>query len=785
MRVPLSWLRDFAPFDLDPVSLGETFDDLGMVVEGIDRIGEGIDDVVVARVLDVRAHPKADRVRVTEVDAGNGPLQVVCGAPNVAAGQLVAFAPVGAVLPDDFEIGRRKVRGEWSEGMICSAKELGLGTDAAGIMVLDGSHALGSPLAEALGIEPDAVYDLAIEGNRPDANSIAGVARDAAARLRLRFAIPDVSPVEGATPAGDLATIVVESLDLCPRFTARVVTGVTVGPSAPLVARRLTLAGMRPISNVVDASNYVMLELGQPTHPYDLDLLPGRGLLVRRARPGEVVVTLDDVERRASEEDCLICDATGAPVGIGGIMGGASSEISASTTNVLLEVAYFDPMSIARSSKRLALRTEASVRFERGCDPEGIERASARFFEILGTGEVAAGMLDVWERPAPAPPIRLRTSRANALLGTELGDEDVRSLLAPIGFEATQSGDGLHEVVPPSFRPDATTEIDLVEEVARHHGYSRIPRTVPNSPYVGHLTAYQRGRRRLRDVLVGAGVSEAASSPLLAPGDNERAGYEGELIEAVDPLVREESVLRASLLPSLLKAVAHNVSYRSPDVSLFEIGKVFRVPAGRRGPLPDERELLGVALAGANGGAVAAKQVLDVVLVGMSRTEARIDAATAPGLHPTRTARVLLGFDVIGHVGEVDPDVSAAFGIEGRVGWIELDLAGLVPTASVYAQAAPVSRHPSSDIDLAFVVDDSVPASAVTGTIRQAAGDLLADLHLFDVYRNDRLGAGARSVAFRLRLQAPDRTLTDADVAEVRARCIEAVAAVHKAELRT
>jgi len=784
MRVPLSWLRDFAPFALDPVALGATFDDLGMVVEGIERIGEGLADVVVARVLDVRAHPRADRVRITEVDAGAGPLQVVCGAPNVAAGQLVALAPVGAVLPGDFEIGRRKVRGEWSEGMICSARELGLGDDADGIMVLGGDHELGRPLTAALGIEADIVYDLAIEGNRPDANSVAGVARDAAARLRLPFAIPEPSVRQGTTAVAGLATIAVECPDLSPRFTARVVTGVTVGPSDPLVARRLTLAGMRPISNVVDASNYVMLELGQPTHPYDLDLLPGRGLLVRRAGAGETLVTLDGVERRLSEDDCVICDATATPVGIGGIMGGASSEISPATTSVLLEAAYFDPMSIARSSQRLSLRSEASARFERGCDQAGIDRATARFFEILGTGEVAAGTLDLWERPAPSPPIRLRTGRVNALLGTELGDDDVRSLLAPIGFVATPAGAGLHDVVAPSFRPDATTEIDLVEEVGRHHGFSRIPRTVPDSPHVGHLTPYQKARRHLRDVLVGAGVSEAASSPLLAPGDNERAGWTGELIEAVDPLAREESVLRASLLPSLLKAVARNASYRSPAVALFEIGKVFRVPAGERGPLPDERELVGVALAGAGGGAVAAKQVLDVVLDGLGRTDATIEAATAAGLHPTRTADVLASGDVIGAVGEVDPDVSAAFGIEGRVGWIELDLAGLLPTENVYPQAVAVGRHPSSDVDLAFVVDDEVPAAALAASIRAAAGHLLQGLQLFDVYRHDRLGPGRRSLAFRLRLQAPDRTLTDADVAEVRQRCIDAVSADHKAELR-
>ena len=785
MRVPLSWLRDFAPFDLDPRELGRTFDDLGMVVEGIERIGEGIDDVVVARVLDVRPHPDADRVRITEVDTGDGgPLQVVCGAPNVAAGQLVAFAPVGAVLPGDFAIGRRKVRGRWSEGMICSARELGLGEDAAGIMVLDGNLDLGTPLASALGIEVDVVYDLAIEGNRPDANCVVGVARDAAARLRLPFAVPDHAVPEGAPAAAELATIAVESPDLCPRFTARVVTGVEVGPSSALIARRLTLAGMRPISNVVDASNYVMLELGQPTHPYDLDLLPGRGLLVRRGRPGEALVTLDGAERRVSGDDCLICDATGVPVGIGGIMGGASSQISESTRSVLLETAYFDPMAIARSSKRLNLRTDASARFERGCDPEGVPRAADRFCSLLGVGEVAAGLLDECHLPLTPPPIRLRTARVNALLGTELADADVRSLLEPIGFRATPTGDGLTDVEPPSFRPDAGTEVDLVEEVARHHGYSRIARTVPNSPFVGHLTPYQQHRRHLREILAGAGVSEASSSPLLGPGDNERAGFDGEVIVATDPLAREESVLRASLLPSLLKAVSFNASHRNADVSLFEIGRVFRVPPGTRGPLPEERERVGVALAGAGAGAEAAKRVLDVVLSGLGRSGVRLRAGAEVGLHPTRTAEVTAGDRVLGWVGEVDPEVTAAFGIEGRVGWIDLDLDLLLPKERVYPQARPVSKQPSSDIDLAFVVDDAVPASDVESTVAEAAGPLLVDLHLFDVYRHERLGPGRRSLAFRLRLQSPDRTLTDAEVAEVRSRCIEAAAAAHRADLR-
>jgi len=794
MLVPLSWLRDFAPFEGDPVALGEIFDDLGMVVEGLERVGEGLSDVVVARVLDVRPHPRADRVRLTEVDVGDGrPLQVVCGAPNVAAGQLVPLATVGTVLPGDFEIGRRKVRGQWSEGMICSSAELHLGKDQDGIMVLPEGLTVGVSFAEAMGIEVDVVYDLAIEGNRPDAMSVAGVARDGAARLGLPFALPEDTSDQSGPPGSELFSIVVECPELCPRFTATAATAVAVGPSRPAVARRLTLAGMRPISNVVDASNYVMLELGQPTHPYDLDLLAGNGLLVRRARAGETITTLDGVARRVGDgDDCLICDATGTPVGIGGIMGGSSSEITPTTTRVLLEAAYFTPMAIARTSQRLGLRTEASARFERGCDPEILERAANRFFSLLGAGEVSWPMLDCRSGPPAPSPIRLRTERVNAVLGTSLDDENVRSCLTPIGFGVEVAGPGIHEVRPPSFRPDATSEIDLVEEVARHHGYSRVARTVPASPFVGGLTPYQRNRRRLRDVLAGVGVSEAVSPPLVGPGDHERAGLEGEVLEATDPLAREESVLRRSLLPGLLKAVAFNASHRNPGVALFEIGHVFAPSADRAAPLPEERELVAVAIARCGGaqlddeasGAPSAKRVLDVMLGGLGIGGARLEATTTPGLHPTRTARLVLAEQAVGHVGEVDPSVLEAFGIEGRVGWIEADLELLLPRRRIYPPARPVSKHPSSDVDLAFVVDEAVPAAAVESTLREAAGELLVDLRLFDVFRDARLGEDHRSLAYRLRLQALERTLTDPEVAEIRRRCIDAVNVAHAGELR-
>lgn len=787
MLVPLSWLRDFAPFGDDHVALAETFDNLGMVVEGITVVGEGLDQVVVARVLAVEPVPGADRIRKVTVDDGTGaPVEVVCGAFNFGVGDAVAFARVGAVLPGGVEIGRRKVRGVVSNGMICSPAELRLGDDHSGIMVL-GSGEPGTPLAEALGVGRDVVFDLAIETNRPDALSVAGVARDAAAKLGLPFELPE--PPEVVPSGGGPAARVEVYSAICSLFSATALTGVRVGPSPAWLARRLTLAGMRSINNVVDISNYVMLELGNPNHPYDLDRLGDGGLIVRDARPGERLVTLDDVERvlgTGEEPDCLICDGNDVPVGIAGVMGGARAEIDERTTTVLLEVAHFDRMAIARTSKRLGLRTEASARFERGVDPEGVERAAARFVE-LARRLVGAGCSDRTTVGAPPPRrrVRVRLARVNGILGTDLGAEQVVGYLAPIGFAAEPAGEGAFWVTIPSWRPDATEEIDVIEEVARHHGYERIPRTVPRSPFVGGLTPYQRERRVVREVLVGLGISEAMGPMLVGPGDHARAGLAegpGEVIRAADPLAREESVLRTSLLPGLLRAVAFNAGHRNPDVRFFEIGHVYLPPPPGQ-QLPDERERLAVALAGED--ALAASAVLRVLL-----DELRIDcvslvAAERPGLHPTRTAAIVAGTEELGAVGEVDPDVLAAHGIEGRLGWFELELERLCALPRRDPTARPVSRYPSSDVDLAFAVPDVVPAAAVAETLRRAGGDELESVRLIDVFRGPQVGEGRRSLAFRLRFAALDHTLTDDERAALRQRAIDAVVAAHGAELRT
>ncbi len=793
MKVLLSWMREFAPIEGEPAFLADQMTDLGMVVDEVVSTGPTWDGIVVAKVLELRRHPEADRIQLVDVDLGDGqPLQICCGAFNMAVGDLVPLATLGTIMPGGLEIARRKLRGQWSNGMICSASELELGDDADGIMVLDAGLTVGDALSSALGTESDVLFDLDIEGNRPDAMSVAGVTRDLAARLGVPFTLPEPKFSEEDPPTGDRASVEIQAPELCSRFGARVLDNVTVGQSPGWMAARLTAAGMRPINAIVDISNYVMLELGQPNHTYDLGLVPDGRLGVRMARIGETLTTLDDTERTLTAEDGVIVNGADEPIGLAGVMGGASTEINDATTSVVVEAAVWDRMTIARTSRRLNLRSEASTRFERGVDPMGIERALDRFVELavdICGARVASGTVVATGGLVEPVEIPVRTDRVNMVLNTSLSTAEIARLLDPIGFTSTPLTDGPEalSVTVPSWRPDATIEEDVIEEIGRHHGYDKSGKRVPTPVQAGALTPDQHGRRRLRRTLQGLGYAEAMPTPFLAPDDLARAGLDGDGITLANPLVAEESVLRSSLLPGLLKGVAHNQSHRIDRVLLSELGRVF-LPSDDT--LPDEHEVLaaigsGHGADGPETAAVAAVKTLYRFAADLGFDGLQISNAEVPGLHPTRAAEVRFRGKTIGSVGEIDPRVLENFEISGRVSWFELGVAPLLSALSSPPKYKPISLYPSSDIDLAFVTPDEVAATDVARTIKKAGGGLIRSVRLFDVFRSEQVGEGRRSLAYQLRLQADDRTLTDQEVAEIRQRCIDDVARSHGAALRS
>jgi len=799
VKAPLSWLRDFAPIEGSPLDLADRLNGIGLIVEGIAAPGRDIAGVCTVKVLSFEKHPNADKLLLVDIDLGNGETRrVVCGASNFAVGDIVPWAPPGAELPGGFKLERRKIRGEVSDGMLCAPDELGLSDDHSGIMILPPDTPLGEDLRTVLGLD-DIVFDLEITPNRPDAMSIAGVARDLAAALGVRFSLPRPA----APSVIDLApaTLVVEAPARCPRYVAR--TGrVAVGPSPGWIAQRLTKAGMRPISNVVDVTNYVMLERGQPLHAFDLALLGGRGIVVRLANDGEKIITLDGVERTLSAADLLICDANRAPQAIAGVMGAGDSEVSDATTELLLESAYFTADGILRTSKRLGLRTESSARFERGVDPNGTATAAARAWELfteIASGQPAGGTLD--EYPTPIEPMRvtLRTARVNEVLGTDLDTDTIRGHLEPIGFAVPEGSTldghgGVVEYVVPTYRPDVEREIDLIEEVARHHGYNNIARTLPRTKEPsGGLTPVQLGRRAVRDALLGTGLSEAYTFSLVAPADLAAAGLPAEGIELENPLRAEESLLRPAVLPGLLRAAAFNAGHGLPDVGLFEIGHVF-LPPPEGQTLPDEREHLAVVLAGTvfrlphepdrpvDGHDVVGR--LETVAEALALADWWLEPGDAAGFAPGRAAVVVVDGAPAGAVGEVDPAVRTRLGLASPVAALEVNLSRVLDGTRKERRSVTPSRYPASTIDLAFVVDEPVPAGAAQRTLRAKAGDLLEDIRLFDVFRSDALGPNKKSLAFGLRFRAPDRTLTDEEVGGLRQRLIDAMAKEHGANLR-
>jgi phenylalanyl-tRNA synthetase beta chain len=813
MKVSLNWLRDFVDLEESVEDLREVLDDLGLVVEGIEHVGEGLDDVVVARVQEIRAIPGADRIRLVVVDAGDGPIEIVCGASNFAEGDRVPMAPVGAVLPGGFEIARRQMRGVTSNGMLCSARELRLSDDHVGLMILNDVAAVeGTALLEALKITPDVVFDISVEGNRPDAWSIEGVARDLAARLQRPLRAPAVAAPGLGTRSTDVAAAGIDDPTLCQRLTVSVLRNVVVAPSPTWVTQRLLNAGMRPISNVVDASNLVMLELGQPTHPYDAAHVAGRTLRARAARPGETLVTLDGTTRELAKAgrglgdtgvDCVIVDGEDHVLGLAGIMGGAASEISDATTEVLLEAAAFDPMSIARSSKRHVLRSEASNRFERGVDPNLALRAVGRFVRILSETcpglEWLADPLDVHgDVPVPAT-VTLRAGDVERALGTVIDDDEVMRILRALNF-SVEPRDGSLVVTAPSARGDVRSGVagraDVIEEIARLHGYRRLARRTPTWAAPGGMTDRQRLRRRLRDTLVDLGVYEAWTPTLGSDEDFDLVHPGRARVRVTNPLAADESVMRASMLTGLVRAWGRNLDRHTGEVLLGELGAVFihpdladsprRTRGGAGGvielELPMENERVCVLLGRVSDDAASAVALWSVIAarLGLADVVVRSQDHVAAGLHPTRGARLVdrASGAVLGVLGEVEPSLVerlAPSAAGRRLGVIDLDVDALADPSRATTCTTDVvlpSRYPAATMDLAFVAPLQLHAADLAAALAKAS-ELIESVALFDVYAGVE---GGRSLAYAISLVAADRTLADADITAARAALLGAAA---------
>ena len=775
MKILHSWLKEFADFGDDIDALAERITELGLAVESVEHVGTPVKGVVTAQVLRLEKHPDAAKVTRVYVDAGDGvERHVWCGATNMQAGDVVPLATLGTSMPDGRVITQRGILGIDSEGMLCSGTEIGLSSDGSGLLILPKGTALGRDVYEALGVDSDVVFDLDVTRNRPDCTGYLGVARDVAAGMGKSLTLPKIDQSE--TGKSLSVPVAISAPERCSRFTVQVMSGISITQSPDWIARRLARAGMRSINNVVDVSNLVNLELNQPNHAYDFDSVKD-GFIVRQARDGEQFTTLDAVERTLSAGDLLICNAQDKPVGIAGIMGGLDSEVTEATTSIAVEIAYFEPDAVRATSNRLALRTEASLRFERGVDPFGAEFALARFAELLRITcpglVVHAGITDVRtdSLPEQVRTTQVRLNTIKRVLGIDVTAQSLAQLITPIGFTMnTTAINGEVEVGIPSWRNDCTSEIDIVEEVARHYGYDNLGKIVPTSPVHGRLSDVQKRRRLLREIVVSLGVSEAMPNPFLAPGELAKVGLsEDNALRLANPLVAEESVLRTSLLPGMLKSIAYNQSHRIRDISLFEIGHVY--PQGTE-ILPDEFESLCIMVAGAD--ASIAMDMWSQVSAGLGIGAQLAQDQPPAGYHATRSALLKRGKVVLGAVGEIDPTVLANAGIVGRVACLEVNLSVVLSEVPKPQSAQLVSKFPSSDFDLAFVVGNTVSAASMMKAIRQAGGNLLVDVALFDIYRGKGVSDDARSLAYRLRLQAPDRTLTDVEVSEVRAKCIAA-----------
>ena len=818
MRVSYEWLKTLVDLPQDPKDLEREFVRTGTEVEAVERVGANLDHVVTAQVVSKEPHPDSDHMYVTLVDVGKNnvdkdgnpvPLQIVCGAQNFNQGDHIVTAMIGAVLPGDFKIKKSKLRGVESCGMNCSSRELGLGDDQSGIMILPEDAPIGVPLTDYLGMS-DVVLDCEITPNRPDCLSMTGMAVEVSAiyDINTHIELPSVTSESGQN-ASDQVDVTVADSELCSRYTARVVRNVKIGPSPKWLARRVTACGGRSINNVVDVTNYVMYLTGQPLHAFDLGKLTKEDgkyhIVVRAAKDGEHIVTLDGEDRELTSDMTVITDNGKTPIALAGVMGGMDSEITENTVDVLLESAVFDNGHISRTSRNLDLMSEASIRYERLVDPNGcasVADIAAALFEECCGAEVCPGIVDVYPKVKEAVTIALRPERVCALAGAQIPEGFMVSRLTRLGCKVTPADDGNLNVVAPTNRPDLTREVDLIEEIVRLWGEGDIEATLPAARnHAGGLTLEQRQIRKIGRTLRSLGLNETKSYLFASPDDLSKLGMSeegrGVPVKVISPLVANQSEMRRSIVPGLLRSIAYNLAHGVSNIAMYELGRVLFGHKDKS--QPDEPRYVCGVLVGRpaddtwNAKYLAydffdAKGIVEGLLEALRIPKVRFRVAEPEQygwLQPGRAAEILAGSETIGWAGNIHPLSLQNFDIEVPVIAFEISVASLLRLSQKDLPIVEPPTYPGISIDLAIVVDESVTAEQLVQRLKSAGGKLLCDIRLFDVYRDAlRVGKGKKSMAFSLTYRADDRTLTSEEVEKTHAKLVEKVLRSTGGEIR-
>lgn len=803
MRFPLSWLLEYVDVSEPAENIASLLTSQGLEVSSVTKTRPEFTGVRSCRILSVEVLPGTERLWVCRVAAGQAERQVVCGAPNVAsaAGACAALAVPGARLPGGRIVEATRMRGVLSDGMLCSEAELGLAESSTGIFLLPDGVEPGRDLGEALALD-DVVLDVEITPNRPDCLCVVGIAREIAAAKGRRVRLPSCAVSEESPEASRFASVEIRAPDLCYRYVARILVDLRVGPSPFWLRRRLSLAGLRPINNIVDATNFVMWELGQPLHAFDLDKLGEQRIVVRCAEPGETLTTLDGVPRTLVKEDLAICDAM-RPVALAGIMGGLESEIEEGTVRVLLESAFFEPRGIRRTAKRHGLSTEASFRFEREVDLEGTLRAADRAAELmrsLAGGRVLVGALDVCPRPYKTRTIRFSVGRANRLLGTAIGSKEMELLLERLDFSIRPAGEDVLEVTPPSFRPDVREAADLAEEVARLYGYGRIPVRMPMASLaVPVVDPEKRAEEAARDLMVSRGFQEAIQYSFVPRERIDLMGFpegdpRGRPVPLQNPLSEAQAVLRTTLVSSLLDLTARNLRKNNSDLRLFELRRVF-LPT-LQSEVPEQKRMLSAVMTGRrfpqqwnqpadSVDAYDLKGLLEALFDAFGVEEWEwVPSEENSSLHPGCSGDILIRSKRVGFAGRLHPRLQKELEINQDVYLFELEFQHLVAGGERGRFYRPIARFPAIQRDVAFVVSEEIPYRRVLEQMRTCAAPEAVKIELFDLYRGAQVPKGKKSMAFRITYQHPDRTLTDDEVNALQERLLEKVLPALNAKLR-